>query len=36
MMHTGQRSAAGLAQDISGVTGVVTEEDRHINEALKP
>ena len=35
MMHTGQRSAAGLAQDISDVTGIVTEEDRQINEALK-
>ena len=35
MLHTGERSAAGLAQDISDVTGVVTEEDRHINEALK-
>ena len=33
MMHTGQRSAAGLAQDISDVTGIVTEEDRQINEA---
>ena len=35
MMHTGQRSAAGLAQDISDVTGIVTEEDQQINEALK-
>ena len=35
MQHTGQRSAAGLAQDISDVTGVVTEENRHIIEALK-
>ena len=35
MQHTGQRSAAGLAQDISDVTGVVMEENRHIVEALK-
>ena len=35
IMHTGERSAAGLAQDISDVTGVVTEEDRQIVEALK-
>ena len=35
MLHSGQRSAAGLAQDISDVTGVVTEENRHIIEALK-
>ena len=35
MQHTGQRSAAGLAQDISDVTGVVTEENRHIIETLK-
>ncbi len=34
-MQAGERSAAGLAQDISDVTGVVTEEDRHINEVLK-
>ena len=33
-MHTGSRSAAGLAQDISDVTGTVTEEDQYINEAL--
>ena len=35
MQHTGQRSAAGLAQDISDVTGVVSEENQHIIEALK-
>ena len=35
MMHAGQRSASGLAQDISDVTGVFTEENRHIIEALK-
>ena len=35
MMHTGQRSASGLAQDISDVTGVFPEENRHIIEALK-
>ena len=35
MMYTGERSAARLAQDVSDVTGVVTEEDRHIIEALK-
>ena len=35
MLHTGSRSAAGLAQDISDVTGTVTEEDQYINEALK-
>ena len=35
MQHTGQRSASGLAQDISDVTGVVTEENRHIIETLK-
>ena len=35
MMHTGQRSASGLAQDISDVTGVFTEENRHIIEVLK-
>ena len=35
MMHTGSRSAAGLAQDISDMTGTVTEEDQYINEALK-
>ena len=35
MMHTGSRSAAGLAQDISDVTGTVTEEDQYINETLK-
>lgn len=35
MMHAGQRSASGLAQDISDVTGVFTEENRHIIEVLK-
>lgn len=35
MMHTGQRSASGLAQDISDVTGVYSEENRHIIEVLK-
>ena len=35
MMHAVQRSASGLAQDISDVTGVFTEENRHIIEALK-
>ena len=35
MIHTGQRSASGLAQDISDVTGVFTEENRHIIEVLK-
>ena len=35
MMHTGQRSASGLAQDISDVTGVFTDENRHIIEVLK-
>ena len=35
MLHTGERSAAGLAQDISDVTGVVTEENQQIIEALK-
>lgn len=35
MLHTGQSSAAGLAQDIFDVTGVITEEDRYIVEALK-
>ena len=35
MMHTGQRSASGLAQDISDVTEVFTEENRHIIEVLK-
>ena len=35
MLHSGERSAAGLAQDISDVTGVFTEENRHIIEALK-
>ena len=34
-MHTGSRSAAGLAQDISDVTGTVTEEDHYIEEVLK-
>ena len=35
VMHTGQRSASGLAQDISDVTGVFAEENRHIIEVLK-
>ena len=35
MMNMGSRSAAGLAQDISDVTGAVTEEDRYINDVLK-
>ena len=35
MMHTGQRSASGLAQDISDVTGVFAEENQHIIESLK-
>ena len=35
MMNMGSRSAAGLAQDISDVTGASTEEDQYINEALK-
>jgi len=35
MMHTGQRSASGLAQDISDVTGVFAEENRHIIDILK-
>ena len=35
MLHAGQRSASGLAQDISDVTGVFTEENRHIIEVLK-
>ncbi len=35
MMHTGPRSAAGLAQDISDVSGGTTEEDQYINEALR-
>ena len=35
MLHTGQRSASGLAQDISEVTGDFTEENRHIIEALR-
>ena len=35
MLHTGHRSASGLAQDISDVTGVVTEENRHIVEVLQ-
>ena len=35
MMHTGERSVSGLAQDISDVTGVFTEENRHIIEVLK-
>lgn len=35
MMHTGQRSASGLAQDISDVTEVFAEENRHIIEVLK-
>ena len=35
VLHTGQRSASGLAQDISDVTGVFTEENQHIIEALK-
>ena len=33
--HSGHRSAAGLAQDISDVIGVVTEENQHIVEVLK-
>ena len=35
MMHGGERSASGLAQDISDVTGVFTEKNRHIIEVLK-
>ena len=35
MMNMGSRSSAGLAQDISDVTGSTTEEDQHVNEALK-
>ena len=35
MMNMGSRSSAGLAQDISDVTGAVTEEDQYINDALK-
>ena len=35
MMHAGERSASGLAQDISDVTEVFTEENQHIIEALK-
>ena len=35
ILHTGHRTASGLAQDISDVTGVVTEENRYIAEALQ-
>ena len=35
MMHAGQRSASGLAQDISEVTGVFAEENRQIIQVLK-
>ena len=35
MMYIGPRSAAGLAQDISDVSGGSTEADQHINEALR-
>ena len=35
MMNMGARSAAGLAQDISDVSGGITEADQRINEALK-
>ena len=35
MMNMGTRSAAGLAQEISEVTGGTTEADQHVNEALK-
>ena len=35
MMHAGQRSASGLAQDISDVTEVFTEENRYVIEVLK-
>ena len=35
MMHTGPRSAAGLAQDISDVPGGTTEADQYVNEALR-
>ena len=35
MLHAGQRSASGLAQDISDVTGVFAEENRQIIEVLK-
>ena len=35
MLHTGHRTASGLAQDISDVTGVFKEENRHIVEALQ-
>ena len=34
-MHQGPRTNAGLAQDISDVTGEVTEADQKINEALR-
>ena len=35
ILHTGHRTASRLAQDISDVTGVVTEENRYIVEALQ-
>ena len=35
MMNMGSRSTAGLSQDISEVTGGVTETDEQVNEALK-
>ena len=35
MMHTGTRSAAGLAQDISDVPGSATEADQYTHEALR-
>ncbi len=35
MMHTGHRSAAGLAQDISDVPGGTTESDQYTHEALR-
>ena len=34
-MHIGPRMAAGLAQDISDVSGGATEADQHIHEALR-
>ena len=34
-MYSGPRMTAGLAQDISDVTGVVTEADQFINEELR-
>ncbi len=34
-MHTGTRSAAGLARDISDVLGGAREADQYVNEALR-